>query len=412
VLKSLTHEPRQSRITGQAYVSQTQAEEKMSIETETVLSTWRYGSIQAELLCSAILNTEGYHSVDPQCPLGGPDGLKDVVFSNRFMERLIAGVYFPTTNQEFRSIKEKFEHDVDGIAANKADGFYFFTNQRISPTERTQLEEIVAAKGKKAKIYHLLYILSLLDTPKYYGIRLEFLRISMNPEEQYAFWTTWKDDFREVINKNTDHLILLSQKVDSMMRTQSTILKAFTNKASELSLSEYNRILSLVDKGAEITKTISINLLMFINKIVCLSFDPPITNWAGKLRKTAVWIGPPGATLETAAYIPPQPEEIPKLIEDLLAFWNTNYERAKIDDNENRIRFVAEFHHRLLAIHPFLDGNGTTAWFLLNQQLSELLETEVIIEVNKKDGTYYKCLNEADKGNLGPLIAYIKDAIA
>jgi len=383
----------------------------MSLETETCLTTWRYGSIQAELLCSAILNTEGYHSVDPQSPLGGPDGLKDIVFSNRFMDRLIAGVYFPPTNQLFKDLKDKFKHDIKGILKNSADGFYFFTNQRLTPTEKSILETLVIKMEKKVKIYHLLSIIALLETPKYYGIRLEYLRINMNPEEQYAFWATWKDDFREIINKNTDHLILLSQKVDYMMRTQSKILKAFTNQASELSIPDYNKIISLVDMGSKITKNISINLLLFINKIVCLSFDPPITNWAGRLRKCAVWIGPIGATMETATFIPPQPEEIPNLTEDLLDHWNTEYDNIKNEIVPIRIRFAVEFYHRFLKIHPFLDGNGTTAWFLLNQQLTELLEKEVVIEIDKRNKIYYECLMQADRGYIEPLVKFVNESI-
>jgi hypothetical protein len=384
---------------------------KMSVDTERTLNDWRFGSIQAELLCSAILNTEGYHSVDPQCPLGGPDGLKDVIFSNRLFEKYIAGVFFPSTDQTFGKIKEKFEHDLEGTIKNEATGIYFFTNQRISPTERGVLEKLASSKEKKAKVYDVMHIMSLLDSPKFYGIRLEFLRINMNSEEQFAFWAMWKDDFREVINKNTEHLDLLTKKVDSMMRTQSTILKAFTNKASELSPEEYKRIVSLVDLGAKITGTISISLIMFINKIVCLSFTPPITNWAGKLRKNTVWIGPPGSTIEKAKYIPPQPEEIPTLIEHLIDEWNEEYNDLSKDGIENKVRHVVKFYHELLRIHPFLDGNGTTAWFLLNQQLSELLDKEIVIEIDKKQGQYFDCLQSADSGDIEPLLIFISQQI-
>jgi len=49
------------------------------IATETVLQDWRYGQVQAERLCAELLYLGGYQLVDPQCPLGGPDGLKDVL---------------------------------------------------------------------------------------------------------------------------------------------------------------------------------------------------------------------------------------------------------------------------------------------------------------------------------------------
>ena len=45
--------------------------------TESALRDWRYGQTQAERLAAALLHLEGFEAVDPQHPLGGPDGLKD-----------------------------------------------------------------------------------------------------------------------------------------------------------------------------------------------------------------------------------------------------------------------------------------------------------------------------------------------
>jgi hypothetical protein len=47
--------------------------------TEIKLKLWRGDQIRAERLAAALLHIEGFTSVDPQCPLGGPDGLKDVL---------------------------------------------------------------------------------------------------------------------------------------------------------------------------------------------------------------------------------------------------------------------------------------------------------------------------------------------
>ena len=53
--------------------------ELSQLPTEQVLHSWRFGQTQAERLCAGLLIVEGFTSVDPQCPLGGPDGLKDLV---------------------------------------------------------------------------------------------------------------------------------------------------------------------------------------------------------------------------------------------------------------------------------------------------------------------------------------------
>jgi hypothetical protein len=49
-----------------------------SASTEGTLRDWRYGNTQAERLCAALLHLESFEDVNPQHPLGGPDGLKDV----------------------------------------------------------------------------------------------------------------------------------------------------------------------------------------------------------------------------------------------------------------------------------------------------------------------------------------------
>ena len=65
--------------------------------TEDVLTRWRYGSTQAERLCAGLLAIEGYQSIDPQCPLGGPDGLKDVICEKDGW-KFVAAVYFPSAD--------------------------------------------------------------------------------------------------------------------------------------------------------------------------------------------------------------------------------------------------------------------------------------------------------------------------
>ena len=48
-------------------------------ETWMRLQTWTKGQKPAERLAAHILSTEGYQSIDPSHPLGGRDGIKDIV---------------------------------------------------------------------------------------------------------------------------------------------------------------------------------------------------------------------------------------------------------------------------------------------------------------------------------------------
>lgn len=47
--------------------------------TEGILGDWRFGQAQAERLVATLFYLEHFEDVDPRHPLGGPDGLKDVL---------------------------------------------------------------------------------------------------------------------------------------------------------------------------------------------------------------------------------------------------------------------------------------------------------------------------------------------
>ena len=81
-----------------------------SASPEGTLRDWRYRNTQAERLCAALLHLESFEDVDPQHPLGGPDGLKDVR-CNRNAKVWIAAAYFPPTPASFKNIQTKFEQD-------------------------------------------------------------------------------------------------------------------------------------------------------------------------------------------------------------------------------------------------------------------------------------------------------------
>ncbi|MCH7517040.1 MAG: hypothetical protein IIB08_07970 [Bacteroidetes bacterium] len=110
-------------------------------ETWHRLKEWDRGTAPSERLAALLLEVEGYQSVDPSHPLGGPDGLKDLVCDNK-NKRWVVGVYFPRGEVKFAQIKKKFAEDIKGVGANKADGFIFIINQELSLAERKKLRQI------------------------------------------------------------------------------------------------------------------------------------------------------------------------------------------------------------------------------------------------------------------------------
>ena len=133
---------------------------------------------------------DGFSSVDPQYPLGGPDGLKDVLCEKNGW-KYVAAAYSPTSDQKFKAVQDKLLHDLDGVAVNNVDGMVFLTNQALTPGERTSLGQSAADKDHKSIIYHLERIRAILDSPSGSGTRLEFLDIEMSREEQLSFFSQW-----------------------------------------------------------------------------------------------------------------------------------------------------------------------------------------------------------------------------
>ena len=67
-------------------------------------------------------------------------------------------------------------------------------------------------------------------------------------------------------------------------------------------------------------------------------------------------------------------------------------------------------HHRLVAIHPFVDGNGRTARLVMNLLMMRDGYPPAIIE-NASRRQYYRVLARADVGEEGPLVNYVGRAV-
>jgi len=84
----------------------------------------------------------------------------------------------------------------------------------------------------------------------------------------------------------------------------------------------------------------------------------------GEFRASQNWVGPPGATLATATYVPPPVSEL----DAALAAWETFLqERGTLPD----LVQCAMLHEQFQAIHPFVGGNGRLGRLLITLFLIE-----------------------------------------
>ena len=78
----------------------------------------------------------------------------------------------------------------------------------------------------------------------------------------------------------------------------------------------------------------------------------------GRIRTEQNWIGGSGYNPCSAVFVPPPPEEVPILLDDLVRFCN--------DDTLPALAQAAVAHAQFETIHPFVDGNGRTGRVLLH----------------------------------------------
>ncbi|MFC7403261.1 Fic family protein [Citricoccus sp. GCM10030269] len=83
--------------------------------------------------------------------------------------------------------------------------------------------------------------------------------------------------------------------------------------------------------------------------------------YAGKLRTVQNWIGGSDYTPRNAIHVPPAPERVPELMDDLVAFCNRRDLPVMAQ--------AALAHAQFESIHPFTDGNGRIGRALINAEL-------------------------------------------
>lgn len=128
----------------------------------------------------------------------------------------------------------------------------------------------------------------------------------------------------------------------------------------------------------------------------------------GKIRNVQNWIGPKGCTIEEAIFVPPTPEEVPILLDNLFNYMNDQYIDPLFIN-------MAISHSQFETIHAYRDGNGRLGRALIPIQLALFTNEEPIlflsevIELYKP--SYHKFLNESRNGNMLGFIKFFLQCI-
>ncbi|MFN8338960.1 MAG: Fic family protein [Saprospiraceae bacterium] len=134
--------------------------------------------------------------------------------------------------------------------------------------------------------------------------------------------------------------------------------------------------------------------VLSIHELVMKNIDD---QFAGRIRNGMVRI-------LGANFSPPSPEKVSDLLDTLIEDVNLNV------DNWDLPFLVTYFHHKLVWIHPFFDGNGRTGRLAMNLLfMKHGFPPAIILKNDRKK--YYTALNLANNGDYSKLYLLILQAI-
>lgn len=149
-------------------------------------------------------------------------------------------------------------------------------------------------------------------------------------------------------------------------------------------------IYNAIKKKTKLSKTFILNL----HELILTNIDDEN---AGVFRRT-------GVRILGSKHIPPNPFKIHSLIEEMVSWYYTNYNKLSVPE------LAAWIHFKFVHIHPFIDGNGRTARLLMNLVLiSHGYPPAVILYLDRKK--YYRVLREADGEKFDSYMDFIGKSI-
>lgn len=130
----------------------------------------------------------------------------------------------------------------------------------------------------------------------------------------------------------------------------------------------------------------------------------------GQFRKGQVFIGPYGATIEEATFIPPEPQYISELFSNLEKYIHSN-------DVIDPLVQIAIAHYQFESIHPFMDGNGRVGrllvpLFLYERKVTAYPNIYISEFLEEHRDMYYELLRGvSEKGDWASWIKFFLNAI-
>lgn len=249
--------------------------------------------------------------------------------------------------------------------------------------------------------------------PIQYNIDKELLQLISEANEKYGeYKSNLKNsqfDSRFFLNSVILSESFKSTQIEGTQISQDDMfyLKYMPKTDDNLEIQNLKKVIEYSKKYLNNSNKIDIK---FVNNIHKILLDSVRGNEKepGKIRNIQNWIGPKGCTINEAIFVPPIPEEVPILLENLFEYMNDAYIDPLFIN-------LAISHSQFETIHAYRDGNGRLGRALIPIQLAKLTQDEPIlflsevIELYKP--SYQRFLNESRKGNMLGFIKFFLQCI-
>lgn len=155
---------------------------------------------------------------------------------------------------------------------------------------------------------------------------------------------------------------LLSSQIEGTQASLEGILRFEANLEPSEDINEIKEVVNYIkamNYGVDRLKNIPLSnkLIKEIHKILIEGTRGTLKT-PGEFRKTQNWLGPQGANLSEATFIPPPPDTVIDLMSNLEKFIHGK------DEIPPLIK-ISLIHAQFETIHPFLDGNGRVGRLLI-----------------------------------------------
>lgn len=160
----------------------------------------------------------------------------------------------------------------------------------------------------------------------------------------------------------TSQEAVLSSRIEGTQATLEEVLEAEAEYGDKpipnddiTEILNYRKAMWLAQEELQ-TRPVSLNLLKRMHSVLLDSVRGN-DKGRGQFRRTQNWIGTPGTNLGEATFVPPEPQMVPTLLDNL--------EKYIHGEHHEMLVMLAVTHAQFELIHPFLDGNGRVGRILI-----------------------------------------------